>query len=617
MDILLEKTRDIVKKYDDTIKIIGKQRDRNTGTISIPDTNSDEKGWLFKQKEMIEQINFMRASRFRNGNKDEYGQRRSYANITIPAVFNAQKQMDVDTKQYRFIPDTPRDYDKVWLMSRQFEVWSRKNQWGKMLDDFMDDFAWYGTVVEKLTKNGIEKVNLNSLINLQDADSLRESIEKGAAVVQVHEMNKVQMEKDFPKWNLDIMGNKKPTENVKVYETYCMIPVSELKEYNGEKYTEADEENYTLVMAFVLLDGGMINSMDNVFYVQKIKDIPYIEAHFSRWPGRWLGIGVAELMLEAQVAKNLNVNLRQRAMLWGATKLFQTASSNDSVKNLRMQTMDGAILEVGPNGAISQIDTRSQHTQDFQIDDQSWEDIGRRNTFTFESVTGEAAKSGTPFRLGVLQTNNTNLFFDKKRDLFGFFLKEVFFKHQVEIFKRENRKEHILKIASYEHGAERIRNLFVNYKVQEALNKRIDSMITDLENSVLPSISLDVDAERLLIEEEFTRSPYMYLKMPEGIYDDLVYEMELDITGESVDLNQKIESLSTYYQALLQLGDIEKANMVLRRLMILSGNDTASLGTPVQENKAPEAIQQLQNAEKDLQVPNITNDALGQIQTTV
>jgi len=65
----------------------------------------------------------------------------------------------------------------------------------------------------------------------------------------------------------------------------------------------------------------------------------------------------------------------------------------------------------------------------------------------------------------------------------------------------------------------------------------------------------------------------------------LKYRIDLDITGESIDIPKKIETLTTLYQAQIQVGDTEGAKITMNKILPLTGEKTVkSFTTPPPTN---------------------------------
>ena len=166
-------------------------------------SKDDGGGYYFNQKDTIDLIDLYYNSKYKDGKFDQDGQRKLFMNKVMFYANVAEKQTDIDVKNYNFIPDSEKDANMVWFLKRQFIVWTRENDYGQILNDLNKDYSKYGSCVLRKIGKTVERVPLRNLICSQDAVSLKLAPFQGGYVAIKHDMT-LQEIKDMPDWESDI-----------------------------------------------------------------------------------------------------------------------------------------------------------------------------------------------------------------------------------------------------------------------------------------------------------------------------------------------------------------------------------------------------------------------------
>lgn len=515
-----------------------------------------DSGYQFNQREVLEKIDLYTNDTFVSGQTDPEGRRKLFLNILNFRVDVATKQTDLDVKDFLFIPE---DGGSVWgsyLMQREFKDWANDNDFGQMINRINEDRNKYGTAVVKDTKNGLEKICLQDLINDQEAESL----DTADYVIQVHDDMDYDDLKEMPDWDLSNL-NLDFGETITVYERYGKVPKAFLKRQKGADPEEIKEEDYKAgVDTMAIIAETKVNDKDrgNLLFIEKVNDRPYLETHFERVEGRWLGKGVAEKQFENQVAANMAANMRRQDLEWSSKKLFQTDDPNIGDQFLT-QVKDGYIIEV--DGEVGQVQTASTSLADYQQFEQRFKNNSNKKAFTFESATGESMPSGTPFRLGAILNQSVNSHFNRKREDLGLFFKNVTRDFILPTFKKEKRKSHMVTLFNGEAGIRKLVEEVAESRAEERLKEEL------LKGNVINPRQVKQEVQQdLLGQDEF------FVEVPDGFYDNIQVKTDIVITGESDNIQSRIATLRTTFQLLQKQGD-PRAQKVLDKILALSGEN--------------------------------------------
>lgn len=573
---IFSELRKNLEDFTQDIKVVDVENENNR-TL-----RREKGGFMFNTKDMLDTIDLAWQSTYKSGQYDENGQRKTYLNIVRFPAEVAIMQIDLDVSNFLFIPKNEASVNPTWLMSKQFAVWAQQNRYGQVINELEVDYVKYGSCVAKKVGDTIERTPLKKLKMKQDAKNLLEAAKDGY-VIETHRLNRLDVEE--AEWdNKDQLEFDKDGK-VDVFEQYSLVPVSAIKEHNGEEFSEEDKNQYVLAMAVLApeaksLKGKKGHEQGVVLFLEEIDDLdfPYEEAHYNKIDGRWLGEGEVEIQIENQIAQNLNANLRRKALLWGAKKIFQT-NGTTIAKNLSVEVKDGAVLEVGPNGQISQVATESRHLQEFAQDSNAWSENTRQKSFTFEVATGEATPSGTPFRLGVLLTNSVNSHFGLKKENFAFMLEDIFWDQLIPVFKKQS-GDHIINLVPGEKGTEFIKNAIESKAIWSRFAEKVLSKEI-IEDPL--SFEWDIEAEKEKIKADMDKMDRYFIPVPAGFYDDAEFYMNLEITGEGENVQKNLETLITVWQTMSQQQD-PRADKILNMIMGYTGQNIEGLLGKVSNN---------------------------------
>lgn len=507
-------------------------------------------GYEFSQWELLQTIEYMDASKFLAGDRDSEGQQKFYLNMATFRRETASKNIDIDLANFKFIPEESQSELPAIIARKKFRKWAKEAGLSEMLNDTVDRYPKYGSIVMKKVGKEVEVVPLLQLRNQQDAKSLKDA---NYVIIEHPNLPRHELEekKGWDLSNLDLKFN----DTVTIYERYGYVPRALKNSDKGEVRVEGNDRVYAMViLALDKTKGGN----GAILFVEEC-ECPFVEAHYSRQDGRWLGIGEMEKQIENQAARNMVFNLRKKSLAWSAKNIFQTADDT-IVNNLVKEVRDGDILKVSTPNGVFRVDTQTRASGDYNSVDQLIEENANQRSFTFEAATGEAFKSGTPFRLGALLTNSVNSYYDKKREQLGIFWKNVITEFWLPMWLKQTEEEFTEGVCDTEEGYEELR------QAKKEMIKA-DAII----QAILKGVPVEPEGLELLAEATLKNVKTDYYRMTKDDIRNMKYRFDIDVTGESIDVAQKVETLTTLYQTQAQMGDIEGAKATIKRIMILTG----------------------------------------------
>lgn len=510
------------------------------------------KGYSYNQFKRLQAIEYMDASTFLTGDRDTEGQQKFFINKASFYREVSSKNIDIDVKHFNFIPEEDESENGIIILRKKFRRWSKEQGLSEKINDSVDRFPKYGSVVGKKVGKEIEIVPLLSIRNQQDAKTLNEA---SYVIIEHNGMTYSKMAK-FPNWNLKELDMKWDDE-ITAYERYGEVPLEFYKKTKGEQVSEGDDVKTIYVEAIIALDKTITKDGGAILFMEETSE-PFVEAHYSKQDGRWLGIGEMEKQIENQAGFNMIFNMMKKGLSWSIKNIFQT-QDDTSINNLVREVKDGDVLKIDTPDGFRRVDTQNRATSDSVNMNNILEKVSDQRAFAFEAATGEGFSSGTPFRLGAIVGQSVQAYYSLKREKLGLFWKNIILEFMIPSFIKETPKEFIESVADTEEGFETLRQFKINRLVSDKI------LETALADKPIDPVAIKMDVE-LALENK----PRDYYKITKKEIENLKYRFDIDITGESIDIPQKIETLTTLYTVLAQKQD-PAAQDVLKRIMILTG----------------------------------------------
>lgn len=528
-------------------------------------------GFKYSQWETLQNIEFVDNSKFITGDKDSEGQTKFFLNTASFRKDVASKNIALGVKNFNFIPEEGQPEEPVIIARKKFRKWAKDNELAEKINDTEDRFPKYGTIVGKRCGKTIEIVPLITIRNQQDAKCLNDA---EYVILEHNDMGRHEME-EYPDWDLsklDLDWDGKVT----VYERYGRVPLAYFNKYSTTQKVGKDTDS-VYCMAITTLEKGIDKTEKGaVLFIEEVDDV-FVEKHYARQDGRWLGIGEIEKQIDNQAARNMVFNLRKKALAWSAKNIFQYGDDT-LVNNLVTQVKDGDVLKVTGTSRFDRVDTINKANVDFNSLDTLIENNSNQRSFTFEVATGESMPSQTPFRLGAILDNSVSKYYDKKREQLGLFWKDIVFEFMIPQWIEETENEFIEGVLDTEEGFDELRRAKRELLITDAIvNATVSSKIG--EPIDIETIKNEVDSQLAKIKRDYYKMTKQEIKL-------LKYRLDLDLTGESIDMPKKIETLTNFWSTQMKQGDVDGANQTMRRILMLAGEKmpykapTKSLQTP-------------------------------------
>lgn len=526
-------------------------------------------GYEFDQSATLKRICLYQNAQFLDGSKDEFGEK-VFFDITTPAVRNAAKNIDLDTKDIQFRAINGKsNYFRSWLYRRQAKVWMRKHKIARKLNSIPEEVTGVGSVVVKRVKGPqvFEFVDLTNTANDASAKCLKDG---GVAERHYYTPGELRRIGGESGWDMDAV--EQAISDFLVHKQENFVGEQRLKarergnahyicvhEYNGyaEKgHVTGNEDDAEMILgSFIVVlphdvgskkKGGRSQDpkLGLTLYKTEISDDEwmYKELHFRKVKKRWLGRGLYEECFPMQETENTRSNWMLLAMRLSQIIVFQTREST-VLQNILTDVANGSILKFakGQGDVLSRLDTQVKDNASNNLMGNQVNRVMQGLTNAYEVTTGGNLPSGTPFSLGQLMNQNANKLFDFIREDFGLFLEEIFNDWVLPELEKSLSEESILEIVDQEE-LEYIREHYTTWKVWDSI-----------KGAVMSNHKLTRDKVQII--DKFVRSQIeklesIFLKIPKSF---LSFEKRVEcVVTDEHESPAMMQTLSTVLQMVSQ-----------------------------------------------------------------
>ena len=480
-------------------------------------------GFNFNQKDTVEKVYRLYNSKFESGDIDSDGDKKYFYNIVKNPCNVTTKAIDFDTKDIRILTAGGGSPLKTWFYERDLKFWMREQNFGKVLNRVFKELPIFGSVVLKVIKNVPYFVDLRNFVVSQSADTLDDA----NYIIERHLYSPQQFIKMGKKlgWGdtekaMNEFRKMKNMDYICVYERY-----GEIEEGEGEVKTYPYKR---IIIADVGVDeydqNRQVMPYGGVTLKEEVVDKhPYWEFHLDKLPGRWLGLGVVEMLTDPQIRQNELVNLQAKTSYWAALRLFQTRDQGVN-RNLMRDVRNGEVLKV--DGEITQVDMTDRNLAFFNEETLKWNRNRDELANSYDVVQGERLPSGTPLGSAKLAAGMSMSFFAQIQENIALDFKEFLYNVILPKFEAENNKEHLLRLVG--EDLDELNSLIIEQTATDELfrNYLAKGRVPDEETFELMKSA---------IGEGLKQGKELMAKMPKDYYKDLKYKIDIVITGESQD----------------------------------------------------------------------------------
>lgn len=517
-------------------------------------------GYTFNQNNTLKRIHLYLNSRYEDGTQ-YLGRDKLFYNIVHAPCEVAMRMLNLDSKNIRLLPMNPKSEFSTYLLEKELKQWLKKNKLGKVLNQLAEEAPRYGSVVLQKTKDGAEVVDLRRLI----LDTTVENIQKSRFVTTIHYMtpselretgwdNVEQAIERFGDRNaqepfqdqVGNMGVMTSTPYIKVYKRYGEVPRWYID--NSKPGTKQGDE---YVKALFIVAGADFQSTNEkgqptgemglvLFRSRWYKAWPFKDFHYTKIKGRWLGLGVVEMLFDVQVRMNELKNQKRISMEISAMHLFQTPDKQ-IVRNLLTDLESGDML-ISANG-ITPIANEERNLPAFKDEEASYLGQADRLSFAYEAIRGDSTGADTTLGQTQIQVAGATSVYAFKKENLSLFLQDFFNDLVMPNLMKDLTPEHIMRFTGTVQELDKLDQAAAEVYANDVVKERI-----------LSGQDITIEDQQALkdkaIETFRKQGENRFLKIKDAFYDDVEFEFDFLVTNEQEDPSQIAQNLQTVFMAL-------------------------------------------------------------------
>jgi len=472
------------------------------------------KGFTFNQPQTINEIIYGYNSKFMEGDFDNQGDRKYYFNINRSACDTTTKGIDFDTKNINISTAAGGNPKQTWFFERDLKFWMKDQNFGKTLNGIFYRLPIFGSVVIKIVGGEVFFVDLRNFMCDAGVDNLKES----NFIIEVHYKTPL----DFKR-----IAKERGWDYQPVLDRFVPSNQDYIKIY--ERYGEVDGVYKRTLIAEPAENSQFILSEDSV------KENPYFEFHLNKLPGRWMGIGVVELLTDPQIRINELTNQQVKSSYYNSLRLWQTQDQGVN-RNLLTDAVNGLVLNT--QSPITPIDMSDRNSGAIENEINRWSANSDKITFAHEPIRGQTTK-GVTLGATELAVGLGGAFFGQIQENVALDVKQLLYDVIIPQFAKENSVKHSLRLVG--EDLEIYNKMLIDIRVN---NKLLSSLKKGLPTKEKFEIM------KALVSERVKRGKEKLIDLPNDFYKNLKYKINIDITGEQVDVRTRSANKFAALQAI-------------------------------------------------------------------
>jgi hypothetical protein len=542
---------------------------------------------------MYENLNTIDAylnSKHISGATDSQDREKPFFNIVTAAVNIWYRATDIDRKNIKIKATKAKSVIGAFLATVLLQDWMRRSYFGTFLNEWGRTLARYGSAVVKFVEKGGELhcmvVPWNRLI--VDAVDFESNVK-----IEVLELTEAQLykregyKKDMIEKLCDAKKARETTDKqqkdqksdyIKVYEVHGELPLSYL---TGK---EKDQDTYVQQMHAVSFVASKEEGKFDDFTLASGREEkePNMITHLIKEDGQTLSIGAVQHLFEAQWMMNHTIKSIKDQLDLASKIVFQTSDGSFAGQNALFAIENGDILVHKMNEPLTQLNNGSHDITSLQSFGNQWKGLANEITGISESMLGNTAPSGTAWRQVEALLNESHSLFELMTENKGLYIEQMLRTYVIPFLKKKlkkNKKEISAILESYD--ITRIDSAYIRNKAVKNVKKAVKDKFLKGEKITPEMQAMMLESEQAGIKESlsglgnqrFFKPDEIDEKTWNDVLDDLEWDVEVDVTGESVD-RDAMTTLDTVLKFLIQKQGVpmnQDEKMVFNKILMLSG----------------------------------------------
>ena len=584
------------------------------------DTNGVTTSSKYVTQSMREDINTTEAylnSKHISGDTDYLGRPKPFFNIVVGARNIWFRATDIDCKNIKLRATKDEEMIEAFVATIKFQEWIKKQSFGQFLNDLGLSLASHGSTVSKFIERENELIAQvmdwnNIIVDPIDFEN-NVKIEKlwftpsQLLKQKGYDKEKVKELLSQVETRETITGEQKDNKSgyIPVYEVHGELPLSLLT--NDEK----DDETYVQqihIVSFLAKKDNKDKYDEYTLYSGREKQDPYFITHLIKKDGQTYAGGAVKNLFEAQWMVNHSQKQIKDQLDLASKIIFQTSDGSFVGQNMLSSIENGDILKHEINQPLERLSDNADISalQAFKAD---WQNVANQINGISEAMQGENAPSGTAWRLVQAQLQESHSLFELMTENKGLAITEMIRRYVLPFFKKQLNNDEQISAILEEENIKQIDSMYVPNEVTRRLNQKKKETILSgeifdpgFEAADMAEANAEI-SKTLTGNQRFIKPSDVPNKTWKEVFDDMEFDIDIDITGEAKDVQGAMATLTTIFQvvasnpAVLQDPTVK---MMFSKILNLSG-----VVSPLELSQGSQPPQQPQQQVQQPQMPDM------------
>lgn len=354
------------------------------------------------------------------------GREKRWIPLTRLIVDSTRKLSDIDLRDLTFAALRKKARGIIALVRGYVRFWLRVNFFGEVLDESILQMCIDGTVVWKTysyrdgNKTIVKRKNVDILNVYIDptADSIQEAqrfTERALmSTIEVEGMTGWHNTKDMKtaaglhRTEPDITQPAANGDFVDVYEMWGLIPNRLL---TGNKDDTGTSHGH-IVISGIETGDLRVHIIEENTNKDKAGNVvkPYEEMRYLKVPGRWYGVGPAEMVLHLQEWINEIVNMRMTKNRNASLGLFKIRAGANVTQQMLTNLVSRGVIKLNDMGDLENLQINEAGEGSYRDEDVA-KDWAYKVTSTYDIARGESSSGAATATASVIEDRNSKTAF--------------------------------------------------------------------------------------------------------------------------------------------------------------------------------------------------------------
>ena len=469
---------------------------------------------------------------------------------------------DIDRKNIKLKATKQADYISAFLATIHLQEFMRRSSFGSFLNDWGLTLSRYNSSVVKFVEKGGELIPqvipwnriICDTVNFAANPKIEKLYFTPAQLRKEKNYNQEMVEQlitaKTTRKTLNDQNKDDKSDYIEVYELHGDLSLSYLTD------KEEDEDTYQQqmqVVSFVASKGKGEFDDFTLFSGRESKDPYMLTSLFPNIDGSISLSGAVKNLFEAQWMMNHNVKTIKDQLDLASKLVFQTADSSFVGRNVMTNIETGAIMIHADNKPLTKLHN-SPDTAALQNFGNQWKSLGNEIAGVSESMLGINPKSGTAWRQTQAILQESHSLFEIMTENKGLDIEKMM---RIFIIPFLKKKMDTTEEISATLDAQQIKQIDSLYVPNKAIRIRNKSILEDTLSGRIPNPPdlglLEQNIQQNINKfgnQRFIKPSDIKNKTWKKVLKDFEWEVEVDVTGESIDKQAVMDTLNTALQVI-------------------------------------------------------------------